>query len=546
MIIYKEPFEKAMCQRACPAGIDIPRYIRLIGEGKFDEALAVIRERLPFASVCGYVCYHPCEAKCQRGEVGGPMAIKALKRFVAEKGSSISIPESVVAKSMGKVVAVVGSGPAGLTAAYYLAKLGHAVTVFEMLPEPGGMMRIGIPRYRLPQHVLDAEINFIRQAGVNIKTNNRVESLEKLFEQGYNAVFLAMGAHQCQKMGIEGEDTPAVVEGLSFLKDVNLGLKVSLGDKVAVVGGGNAAIDAARTALRLGAKEVTVLYRRSWNEMPANQTEVEEALFEGVKIQFLTAPIRINRANAKVRMECIHTKLGAVDTSGRKRSEPISGSEFTIEVDKVISAIGQTPNIPNQFRLTMGDGSTIQVAPNTLATGRAGVFAGGDAVSGPASVIEAVASGRQAAISIDHYLGGKGMMEEVIGPSQKVAPQRLRLPVANRVAISTLPLQERLRDFSEVEFTLDEQKAIEEAKRCLWCDLPIRVETEKCTGCRTCQVRCSVINLGEFNPFKSFITITRDHGKRTTNLRFSDECKNCGLCISVCNYGALTRANQDI
>ena len=546
MISYKEPLKDAPCKRACPAGVDVPRYIRLIAEGKFDEALAVIRERLPFALICGYVCFHPCEANCQRSEMGGPVAIKALKRFVAEGRSNASIKESAVAQSTGKSVAVVGSGPAGLTAAYYLAKLGHAVTVFEALREPGGMMLACIPRYRLPKNVLDSEIGIISQAGVNIKTNTRVKSLDSLFEQGYDAIFVAIGAHKGQKMGIEGEDDPAVVDCVSFLKGVNLGQKVNLGDKVAVVGGGNAAIDAARTALRLGVKEVTVFYRRSWNEMPANLAEVEEAMSEGVKVQFLTTPARITRAKDKLKVECIRLRLGSIDADGRRQPEPVPGSEFTIKVDKVISATGQAPELPDQFGLTIGDGGTIEVISGTLATGRDGVFAGGDAVSGPASIIEAIASGRQAAMSIDSYLGGKGSIEEVLTAPQKVAPYRLELPIVNRVNTSTLPINERLRDFNEVELNLNEQSAIEEAKRCLWCDLPIRVEADKCVGCRTCQVRCSVAYLGEFNPFKSNITITRDHGKRTTSLQFSDECKNCGLCIAVCNYGALTRADKGI
>jgi NADPH-dependent glutamate synthase beta subunit-like oxidoreductase len=546
VITYKEPLKDAPCKCACPAGVDVPRYIRLIAQGKFDEALAVIRERIPFALICGYVCFHPCEANCQRSKMGGPVAIKALKRFVAEGRSIASIKEPTVAQSTGKSVAVVGSGPAGLTAAYYLAKCGHAVTVFEALPEPGGMMLACIPRYRLPKNVLDSEIGIIRQAGVNINTNTRVESLESLFGQGFHAIFVAIGAHRGQKMGIEGEDDPDVVDSLSFLQDVNIGQGVSLGDKVAVVGGGNAAIDAARTSLRLGAKDVTVFYRRSWNEMPADLAGVEEAMSEGVNIQFLAIPTRINRANGKLKVECIHYTLGAVDAGGRRHPEPVPGSEFTIEVDKVISATSQIPDIPDQFGLITGDGGTIQVVAGTLATGREGVFAGGDAVSGPASIIEAIASGRQAAISIDSSLGGKGSIEGVRVMPQKVPTYRLGLPIVNQVNIPRRPVNERLHDFSEVELNLDEQSAIEEAKRCLWCDLPIRIEADKCVGCRTCQVRCSVINLGEFNPFKSYITITRDHTIRTTDLQFSDECKNCGLCIAVCNYGALTRADKEI
>jgi NADH-quinone oxidoreductase subunit F len=463
----------APCSHTCPAGVDAPRYIRFIAEGKFAEAAAVIREKLPFPSVCGYVCVHPCEAKCRRALLDDAIGIRMLKRFAAEHDSGLWKQNSGVAPATGKRVAIVGSGPAGLTAAYYLAKLGHSVTVFEALPEPGGMMQVGIPDYRLPKDILRAEIKEIENIGVEIKTNARVDSLDGLFKQGYDAVFLAVGAHQGIKMGVVGEDSPGVRECVSFLRDVSLGKEVKVGDKVAVIGGGNAAVDSARTALRLGAKEVTIIYRRTRTEMPASAEEIEEAIAEGVKINFLAAPSRITSRDGKLDLECLNMRLGAVDASGRPHPEPIEGSEFVMKFDSIIAAIGQRPEIPRRFNLSLGGGNTIPVDPDTLATSREGVFAGGDGVRGPASVIEAIADGRQAATSIDKYLGGKGEIDELLAPPEEMA--QLEEPIeGGRVKVPTLSVAERLKGFGQVELGLSEEMAIKEAKRCLRCDLEER------------------------------------------------------------------------
>jgi len=516
---WEEP-EAALipCQNACPAGIDVPRYVDLIAQGRFAEALAVIREKVPFPATLGRVCFAPCEDACRRKELNEPIAIRALKRFAAEQDTGLWRQNSKVATATGKKVAIVGSGPAGLTAAYYLAKLGHAVTVFESLPEAGGMMRVAIPEYRLPREILDAEIEDIKSVGVNIKINARVDSLDKLFQQGYDAIFLAIGAHQDIKLGIEGEDSPGVIDCISFLKDTSLGIEVKVGDRVAVIGGGNAAIDSARTALRLGATEVTIIYRRSQTEMPASSSEVEEALKEGINIIFLAAPSKITRWNGRLRLECLRMKLGKPDASGRRRPIPIKGSEFATDFDTIIAAIGQTPEIPDQFRLPIGRGNTLQVAPDTLATPRDGVFAGGDVVTGPASVIEAIAAGRQAAISIDKYLGGKGIIDETLVPAEEPNPWLGRNgDFANKhhVPISTLPTelrsselssrhsmetgwllaekeyatfgdrpdeqtpwqvgQHRIGDFPEVELGFSKGQAIEEANRCLRCHLRLKI-----------------------------------------------------------------------
>jgi len=461
----------APCSHTCPAGIDVPRYIRFIAEGKPAEAVAIIREKIPFPSVCGYVCIHPCEAKCRRTLLDEAIGIRVLKRFAAEHDSGLWKANSTVAPASGKRVAVVGSGPAGLTAAYYLAKLGHSVTVFEALPEAGGMMRVGIPDYRLPKDILKAEIKEIEGTGVDIKTNALVESFDELFQEGYNAVFLASGAHQGVKMGVKGENNAGVIECVAFLRDISLGKEVKVGERVAVIGGGNAAVDSARTALRLGAKEVTIVYRRTQAEMPASAEEIEGAVAEGVKIHFLAAPSRITNQDGKLQLKCLEMRLGEVDASGRPRPEPIEGSEFTMDLDTIIAAVGQRPEIPGQFKLPLGRGNTIQVDPDTLATGREGVFAGGDAVNGPASVIEAIANGRQAASSIDRYLGGSGDIEETLAPPEGEVEPLEEAKEEPRVEIPALPVAERLKSFSQVELALSEKMAVKEANRCLRCDL---------------------------------------------------------------------------
>ena len=485
----------APCSQACPAGIIIPRYLRFIAEGKPAEAVAIIREKIPFPSVCGRVCFHPCETRCQRTQLDDAISIRVLKRFAADHDTGLWKAKSKVAPSTGKRVAVVGAGPAGLTAAYYLAKLGHSVTVFEALPEPGGMMRVGIPDYRLPKDLLRAEIDEIKAVGVDIKTNTRVESLDKLFEQGYNAIFLALGAHQGMKLGVEGEDSPQVMDCASFLRDVNLGKEVKIGTRVAVIGGGNAAIDSARVSLRLGAKEVTIVYRRTRAEMPANPEEVEAAMAEGIECYFLAAPSRIYSQDGKLQLECIRMRLGEPDASGRRRPEPVKGSEFTMSFDNIIAAIGQRTEVPEQFGLSMGRGGTIQADPDTLATNREGVFAGGDAVSGPASVVEAIAAGRQGALCIDNYLGGKGIIDEALAPPQEKARPLTKAEKGRRVHPPELQPEERISSFAEVELKLSEEMAVKEAVRCLKCDLAyvvdkLEVDIGHCIFCGLCVEAC--------------------------------------------------------
>ena len=464
---------KSPCQNACPAGIDIPRYIRLTGEGKYGEAVAVIREKVPFPAVLGYVCVHFCEAKCRRGQLEEAIAIKELKRFAADHDTGLWKQNAKVLATTGKKVAIVGSGPAGLTVAYYLAKLGHKVTVFEALPMAGGMMRVGIPRYRLPAEVLDSEIKAIEDFGVEIRVNSKVESLDELFEQGYNAIFVGIGAHRGLSMGMEGEDTGGVVDGADFLRAVSLGQEVKLGERVAVIGGGNVAIDAARTALRLGAQEASIIYRRTRAEMPASPEEIEEALEEGVKIEYLAAPTKVNRENGRLRAEFIRMQLGAVDASGRKRPQPMEGSEFEGKYDTLIKAIGQESELPDGFALAAGRGRRIEVDTDIMTTSREGVYAGGDVVSGPASVIEAIAAGRQAAISMDRYLGGDGNIDEVLVPLEEVPPFDISEIEGEkyRPPMNMLSLDERCKGFAQAVLGFGEEQATEETKRCLRCDL---------------------------------------------------------------------------
>ncbi len=465
---------KSPCQNACPAGIDIPRYLRAIGEGRFGEAVAVIREKVPFPAVLGYVCVHYCEAKCRRGQLEETIAIKELKRFAADHDTGEWKQNFKIAPPTGKRVAIVGSGPAGLTVAYYLAELGHEVTVFEALPVAGGMMRVGIPSYRLPVEVLENEIKEIENVGVKIKTNSRVDSLDELFEQGYNAIFTSVGAHRGTSMGVEGETTPGVIDGVDFLREVNLGKEVDVGDKVLVIGGGNVAIDASRTALRFGAKEVTIVYRRTRAEMPASEEEIDEALEEGIKIVYLANPTGIMSVDSRLKVECIWMELGKVDASGRPRPVPIEGSEFTDEYDLMIKAIGQESVVPDKYELVLERGNRIKVDPETLATSREGVYAGGDVVSGPTSVIEAIAAGRQAAISIDQYLGGEGNIDEVLAPpAEEMAPFDIKEAEGEkyRPPIKMRPVEERIKCYSQAVLGYDSEQAIEETKRCLRCDL---------------------------------------------------------------------------
>jgi NADH-quinone oxidoreductase subunit F len=465
----------APCHHTCPAGVKAHRYVREIAEGRFENAYLLVRESMPLPSVCGTVCFHPCEARCRRGQLDDAIAVRALKGAAVRYGAQAERRIKHRAQPTGKKVAVVGSGPAGLTAAYYLAIKGHQVTVFEELPVPGGMLRTGIPRYRLPEGELERDIDIVRKAGVRIKTKARVASVHQLKKRGFDAVFLALGAHASWKLGVPGENLAGVLDCVAFLRRVSLGKPPKLGKRVAVVGGGNTAIDASRTALRLGAREVTILYRRSREEMPADRAEIEDALSEGVRLETLTIPRMVQKTPGGLKVTCQKMRLGEPDEKGRRKSVPVAGSEFALEFDCVLPAIGQFPAIPKELGIDADpDSQLISVHPDSFATAVNGVFAGGDVVSGPASVVQAIAHGRLAAQAIDRYLGGDGDITEILAPSEDVKS----LPVLqsetgarSRIEVPAAPVPNRVRGFGAVEKGFSRAAAMEEASRCLRCDL---------------------------------------------------------------------------
>jgi NADH-quinone oxidoreductase subunit F len=472
-----QPLFDAPCQNACPADNNAWGYVTLLSEGKFKEAIAVIKERNPFPATMGRICFHPCESKCRREQVEEPVAICALKRFAADydrESNDPYVPE--LAPKKAEKVAVVGAGPAGLTGAYFLALKGYPVTIFEALPVAGGMMVVGIPEYRLPRKVIQDEIDAILKLGVELKLNFLVADVEALQTQGFKSVFLATGAHKGLKLGLAGERLKGVLDGVTFLRDVNLGKPVKVGEHVAVIGGGNVAIDAARTALRLGAKEVQIFYRRLREDMPAAAWEISEAEKEGVKIHYLVAPSQMWGGNSGVkRMQCRRMVLSDFDPSGRKRPIPIAGSEFEVDVDTVIAAIGQVPDTEcfrgNGFKFDSS--GAFLVDPGTLATPVPGIFSGGDSVRGPASAVEAMADGQKAAMTIDKLLGGDGQLpnkyRDLLKGLKVSYNEEAYAEEHPRLALPEVSLTERYHNFKEVDIGYTARLAVEEARRCLHC-----------------------------------------------------------------------------
>jgi NADH-quinone oxidoreductase subunit F len=476
------------CQHTCPVGINIPKYVAHVANGEYLESIETIRERNPFPAICGRICHHPCESKCRRGELDDSVAIRSLKRFAADwyfDHIDELPPPQPFPLIHNQRVAVVGAGPTGLACAYFLAQMGYPVTVFEALPVGGGMLSVALPEFRLPREVIEKEIDHIAKRGVEIRYNTPINTnftVDDLRNDGYDAVFIAAGSQRSQRIGIPGEleEIEGFYYGLKFLRDVKLGRDVKVGDRVAVIGGGNVALDSARTALRLGAGEVSICYRRSREEMPVTEVEYDEALAEGIKVNFLVSPTRVVNDNWRATgLQCIRMKLGEPDDDGRRRPVPVEGSEFLIEADTVIASVGQAPDLsflPPDSALERTRWETLAVDENSLSTNVPGVFAGGDFVTGPGMVVDAIAAGRRSATAIDKYLRGDAsrvemhdLRREVVEEAREEGEEEWE--VQPRLEVPTLPPEERKCSFKEIELGFSEERAGQEAKRCLRCDL---------------------------------------------------------------------------
>ena len=533
------------CSQRCPANIDIQGYIALIAAKKYREAVKLIKEKLPMPLSIGRICPHPCETVCRRNKVDKPVAINNLKRFVADYDLSTGhpyIPQKEPSK--GKKVAIIGSGPAGLSASYYLAVKGYDVTIYEREEKAGGMLRYGIPEYRLPKDILDKEINLILSLGINIEYSKELGkdfTIEDLKRMDYSAVFLGLGAQKSMSLRVEGENTEGVESGIEFLHKVAEKKNVPnlTGKKVIVVGGGNTAMDAARTSLRLGASEVLVLYRRTKKEMPANDYEIEEAEEEGINFKYLSAPIKIKKSNSGLEVECIGMKLGEPDASGRRRPIPIEGSNYTMQCDLLIKAIGQRPDLSSlRNEKLVSERDRLKANTETGATNDPFIFGGGDCVIGAATAVEAIAAGRKAAYSIDQYLTtgeinpytkefilSKGNLEEIPDNFFNVYE---KLP---RVKMPTVKVEQRIHDFREIELGLTEEQALKEAARCLECG---------CSEAFSCKLRnhSKEYNVkhddfeGAVNHFPDFNNITAKH---PVILREPNKCIKCGICVRYCD-----------
>ncbi len=471
------------CKQACPAGIDVPRYVQLAAQGKYGEAIAVVREKLPFPGIVGRACFAMCETACRRGQLDDPLSIRSLKRIAADNDTGLWREHSTQLAPSGRRAAVIGAGPAGLTVAYYLAKKGHAVTVFDAQPAAGGMARYGIPSYRVPVNVIDDEIAEVQKLGVAFQFNSRVESADALFGQGFEALFIGIGAQGGDKLGIPGEDLPGVVDSPSYLKAATMGLVntpagLQTGAKVVVIGGGNVATDNARSSRRFGA-EVDMVYRRTQDEMPARAEEVEGCVDEGVNLRFLLSPKKFEMASDGPGLNITYARmaLGAPDAS-KRRSAIDTGEECCERVDLVISAVGQHPQRFEGFGVLTDQKGRITVRQDSMLSSRAAVYAGGDCVLGPSTLIESIAQGRVAAAAMDRQLGGDGDIEEKLlrdgwesDPFLGPDPQFNR-----RHKFHPIMLQPAQRGgWDEVEKGFDDASARAEAARCFKCNLAPRI-----------------------------------------------------------------------
>jgi len=533
----------APCNAACPAGNDIVSFIQKISQGDVEGAWSLIQEENPFPGVCGRVCFHPCESKCNRGRFDEPIAIHALERFVADFVSQRPKKIKKISPQGEEKIAIIGSGPAGMSCAYHLARLHYSVTVFESYSLAGGMLRIGIPSYRLPKDILDREISDIEALGVEVRTGVPIgEKIQIEDLKDYQAVFIATGAHLSRSLKIPGEKGRVVQSGLDLLKKVNLTGKAKVGERVAIVGGGNTAMDVARSVVRVG-KKATILYRRSREEMPAFEEEIVEALEEGVKIRYLVNPIGIKEKDGRKRLECLRMKLGEEDESGRRKPEPIPNSNFFLEADSIIVAAGE--EIDTSF-LPKGIGKREGIVLTQMdgRTAIEGIFAGGDVATTQRTVAYAIGSGKKAALAIDCYLKGKNSEEAIRqlligdGPSLSIfryvhPGERPRAPhvvdfeelnmdyfeTSKREKEEKRPLRERKKGFGEVALTFTEASAQREGERCFSCGT--------CNECGNCYIFC---------PDAS---ILKRREEMTHQVDY-DYCKGCGICFVECPRMAIS------
>ncbi len=492
------------CQHICPIETEASTYIALITQKRYDEAFEVILKDNPLPSTVARVCHHPCELKCQAGKWAQPISIRALKRFLTDYALEHRLYPKVKTKGAvrfnGKV-AIIGSGPAGLTAGYYLAQKGYDVTIFEALSSPGGALSICIPEYRLPRSVLNTDIKNLKSSGIKIKLNTKIGkdiSFDKLLKD-YKAVFIATGALKSRKLRIKNEESKGVLDAMNFLKDVNIGREVKIGKRVGIIGGGNAAIDAARCAIRMKPCEsVIILYRRTRIEMPAFTEEVDAAIEEGIEIQFLTGPKEIIVAHGKMTgIECIRMKLGKLDQSGRRRPIPVEGSEFRVDLDTLIVAIGQDPDLSflgKRRKLEVSKRDTVVINPETYSTSIDGVFAGGDVVTGANTVVDAMSAGKKAAEMIVKYMRGETVAREyqLTRPSMYIEPVELteeEIEEAKRPSLPNIPVKKRMYNFKEVDLNISEETAMKEARRCLRCDLETEDAKRWLEEIKTAQVK---------------------------------------------------------
>jgi NADPH-dependent glutamate synthase beta subunit-like oxidoreductase len=532
----------APCQMACPAGIDVPTYVSLIGMGRDAEAIEIIRRDNPLPWVCGLVCTRPCEFMCVRGRIDTPVSIKFMKAFSSERALSWGQYRNPPrAPDNHHKVCVVGAGPGGLSAAYYLALKGYRVRVIEALPSAGGMIFVGIPRYRLPREAIDREVAMIASLGVEFRFNTRFGkdiTLKQLKAEGFEAFFFAVGAHAAFKLNIPGEeDFDQVLEAIDFLQRVALGERRVPGRRVIVIGGGNVAIDAARSCLRLGCEEVTLAYRRTRHEMPADEEEVEQAEEEGVRFAMLTVPVAVEGSGGIMTgLRCLKAKLVQQPGSHRKSPKPIEGSDFVMPADALISAIGQ--RVENRWlgelkALQWSRRDTIRVHTATMATDIEGVFAAGDAVTGPATVIEAIGGGKRAALGIDRYFRGIPQPDMPPVPVRRQRVSWTEVPANTKMALKRpsmplLNLDRRRTTFQQVELGYSENMVREEARRCLRCDI-----CRRCGLCvRICRDKMGIeaLELG----YLAF-----DHPGSTDFRRTQERCIACGACATNCPTGAM-------